>query len=159
LSGERDEQMKRTWPDDWESRKRGDSCPFCENLYARSFHSGRTSEAILEGNAIANGHAAVVFRGRHVAVFTDLSSNELADYSQDIQTVGLIIERVFRPCHVNYLLLGNIVPHLHVHVVPRYLDDAAPERPLPWNPSPVAEKIFAEQFKRLREAASSLRTE
>jgi diadenosine tetraphosphate (Ap4A) HIT family hydrolase len=159
LNGEGDEQMKRTWPDDWESRKRGDSCPFCEDLYARSFHSGRASEAILEGNAIANGHAAVVFRGRHIAAFTDLSSNELADYSQDIQTVGLIIERVFRPCHVNYLLLGNIVPHLHVHVVPRYLDDAAPERPLPWNPSPVSEKTFAEQFKRLREAASSLRTE
>jgi len=152
-------QMKRTWPDDWESRKRGDSCPFCENLYARSFHSGRASEAILEGNAIANGHAAVVFRGRHVAAFTDLSSNELADFSQDIQTVGLIIERAFRPCHVNYLLLGNIVPHLHVHVVPRYLDDAAPERPLPWNPSPVPEKIFAEQFRLLREAASSLRAE
>jgi diadenosine tetraphosphate (Ap4A) HIT family hydrolase len=99
------------------------------------------------------------FRDRHVAAFTDPSSNELADYSQDIQTVGLIIERVFRPCHVNYLLLGHIVPHLHVHVVPRYLDDAAPERPLPWNPSPIPEKIFAEQFKRLREAASSLRAE
>jgi diadenosine tetraphosphate (Ap4A) HIT family hydrolase len=149
--------MKRTWPDDWESRKRGDACPFCGNLSARSFHHGRASEAILERNAIANGHAAVVFRGRHVAALTDLSSNELADYSHDIQAVGLMIERVFRPCHLNYLLLGNIVPHLHVHVVPRYLDDAAPERPLPWAPSPVPEELFAEQFQRLREAAASLR--
>jgi diadenosine tetraphosphate (Ap4A) HIT family hydrolase len=151
--------MNRTWPDDWESRKRGESCPFCENLSARSFHSGRASEAILEANAIASGHAAVVFRGRHVANFTDLSPNELADYWKDIQSVGLAIERVFRPCHVNYLLLGNIVPHLHVHVVPRYLDDAAPERPLPWNPSSVPAEIFAEQFKRLSEAALSLRGE
>jgi diadenosine tetraphosphate (Ap4A) HIT family hydrolase len=151
--------MTRTWPDDWESRKTGDSCPFCENPSARSFHSGRTSEAILEGNAIANGQAAVVFRGRHVTAFTDLSANELADYWQDIQTVGRTIERVFRPCHMNYLLLGNIVPHLHVHVVPRYLDDAAPERPLPWNPSPVPEQIFAEQFKQLREAGASSRAE
>ena len=150
-------EMKRTWPDDWESRTRGDSCPFCGNLSARSFHSGRASEAILERNAIANGHSAVVFRGRHVAAFTNLSSNELADYSQDIQTVGLMIERVFRPCHVNYLLLGNIVPHLHVHVVPRYVDDPAPERPLPWDPSLVPEELFAEQFHRLRDAASSLR--
>ena len=148
--------MNRTWPDDWESRKRGDACPFCGDLSARSFHHGRTSEAILERHAIANGHAAVVFRGRHVAAFTSLSSNELADYSQDIQTVGLMIEPVFRPCHVNYLLLGNIVPHLHVHVVPRYLDDLAPERPLPWDPSPVPEELFAGQFQRLREAASSL---
>jgi diadenosine tetraphosphate (Ap4A) HIT family hydrolase len=149
--------MSRTWPDDWESRKKGDSCPFCENLSVRSFYSGQASEAILERNAIANGHVAVVFRGRHVAAFTDLSANELSDYSQDIQAVGLMIERVFRPCHVNYLLLGNIVPHLHVHVVPRYLDDSAPERPLPWDSSPVPEELFAEQFRRLKEASSTLR--
>src|SRR5688500_5338423 len=96
---------------------------------------------------VGNAGCGRVFRGRHVADFTDLSSSELADYSQDIQTVGLMIERVFRPCHVNYLLLGNIVPHLHVHVVPRYLDDPAPERPLPWEPFPVPEELFAEQFQ------------
>jgi hypothetical protein len=99
--------MKRTWPDDWESRKKGDSCPFCENLNARSFHSGRASETILERNAIANGHAAVVFRGRHVAALTDLSSNELADYSHDIQTVGLIIERIFSPLPCELLATGQ----------------------------------------------------
>lgn len=147
--------MKRTWPDDWDARKRGDSCHLCTNLTARSFHSGRASEAILEQHAIANGHVAVIFRGRHVADFTNLSPQELADYSHDIQTVGRIIERVFHPCHVNYMLLGNIAPHLHVHVVPRYLDDSAPERPLPWNTSPVPNEIFAEQFQRLKEAASS----
>jgi diadenosine tetraphosphate (Ap4A) HIT family hydrolase len=58
---------------------------------------------------------------------------------------------------MNYLLLGNIVPHLHVHVVPRYLDDSKPERPLPWEPSPVPDALFAEQFQQLKEAASSLR--
>ena len=94
----------RTWPGDWESRKRGDSCHFCADLSHRSFHSGRASEAILERNAIANGHAAVVFRGRHVADFTRLSANELADYWRDIQDVGRIIERVFQPCHMNYML-------------------------------------------------------
>jgi diadenosine tetraphosphate (Ap4A) HIT family hydrolase len=147
--------MRRTWPDDWESRKRGGSCLFCMDLSARSFHSGRASEAILERYAVANGHVAVVFRGRHVADLTALTHGELADYSHDIQTVGSIIERVFQPCHVNYLLLGNIVPHLHMHVVPRYLHDPAPERPLPWNTSPVPGDVFAEQFQRLREAALS----
>ena len=147
----------RTWPVDWESRKRGDSCHFCADLSARSFHSGRVSEAILERNAIANGHAAVVFRGRHVADLTGLSANELADYWTDIQDVGRIIERLFQPCHMNYMLLGNIAPHLHVHVVPRYLDDPAPERPLPWNTSPVPDEVFKNQFQRLKEAALSSR--
>lgn len=145
--------MTRTWADDWEERKRGTSCPLCADLTAGSFHAGRTSEALLERRSIARGHVVVVFRGRHAASHTDLSTDELAAYWNDVQDVGRTIERVFNPCHVNYMLLGNIVPHLHVHVVPRYLDDTAPERPLPWEPVEVPEDVFAEQFRWLREAA------
>jgi len=144
---------KRTWPPDWESRKRGVGCPFCTDLSGRSFHSGRVSEALLERHAIAAGHVAVVFRRRHVAAFTELTPDELRDYWADIQDVGRAVELVCQPAHVNYLLLGNIVPHLHVHVVPRYLDDSAPERPLPWNTSLVAEDVFTAQFQQLRDAS------
>ena len=63
--------------------------------------------------------------------------------------------RILRPLrHLNYLLLGNIVPHLHVHVVPRYLDDRAPERPYLGSHFRVPEELFDEQFQRLREAGS-----
>ena len=147
--------MERTWPQDWDSRKQGVGCPFCTDLTSRSFHSGRVSEALLERHAIAAGHVAVVFRLRHVAAFTDLASDELALYWADIQDVGRAVEHVFKPCHVNYLLLGNIVPHLHVHVVPRYLDDSAPERPLPWNPSLVSEELFTARFRELKDASAS----
>lgn len=64
--------------------------------------------------------------------------------------VARMIERVFSPCHMNYMLLGNIVPHLHVHVVPRYPDDTAPERPLPWTPSEVSADEYAKQIEQLR---------
>jgi diadenosine tetraphosphate (Ap4A) HIT family hydrolase len=124
-------------------------------LSGRSFHSGRVSEAILERHAIADGHVAVVFRRRHVAALIDLAPEELADYWADIQDVGRGVERVFKPCHLNYQLLGNIVPHLHVHIVPRYLDDSAPERPLPWNPTPVPEELFAARFRELRDATTA----
>jgi len=147
--------MTRTWPQDWESRKQGVGCPFCADLSGRSFHSGRVSEAILEQRAIADGHVAVVFRRRHVAAMTDLAPEELADYWADIQDVGRGVERVFKPCHLNYQLLGNIVPHLHVHIVPRYLDDSAPEQPLPWNPTPVPEELFAARFRELRDATTA----
>jgi diadenosine tetraphosphate (Ap4A) HIT family hydrolase len=48
------------------------------------------------------------------------------------------------------------VPHLHVHVVPWYLDDRAPERRLPWDTVPLSNQLFAEQFELLREAALTL---
>jgi diadenosine tetraphosphate (Ap4A) HIT family hydrolase len=147
--------MTRTWPADWESRKQGVGCVLCADMTGRSFHSGRVSEALLERTAVAAGHVAVVFRGRHVAALTDLAPDELRNYWADIQDVARAVEQVFTPCHVNYLLLGNTVPHLHVHVVPRYLDDAAPERPLPWNAVPVPEELFAARFQQLREAVTS----
>jgi diadenosine tetraphosphate (Ap4A) HIT family hydrolase len=147
--------MTRTWPEDWESRKQGVGCPFCADLTGRSFHSGRISEALLERHAIATGHTAVVFRRRHAAALTDLAPDELADYWLDIQDVGRAIERVFEPCHVNYQLLGNMVPHLHVHVVPRYLDDAAPQRPLPFEPSLVPDEDFARYVRDLRKTMTS----
>jgi len=143
--------MTRTWPEDWESRKRGDSCHFCGDLSGRSFYSGRTSEALLERHAVAPGHVAVVFRGRHVADLGDLTPEELALYWRDVQHVSRAIGKAFAPCHVNYLLLGNLVPHLHVHVVPRYLDDSTPGMPLPWAPVPVPEDVFGRQFTQLRD--------
>jgi diadenosine tetraphosphate (Ap4A) HIT family hydrolase len=64
---------------------------------------------------------------------------------------------VFAPCHMNYQLLGNSVPHLHVHLVPRYLDDIAPGKPLPWEPKPVAETEYDRQVRLLIEIAKTMR--
>jgi len=148
--------MNRTWPQDWESRKQGAGCPLCADVTARSFHRGRISEALLERNAIASGHTAVVFRGRHVTTLADLAPDELADYWRDIQDVARAIGRVFEPCHINYQLLGNVVPHLHVHIVPRYLDDSSPEQPLPWSPTRVPDDEFESRARKLRAAMSTV---
>jgi diadenosine tetraphosphate (Ap4A) HIT family hydrolase len=145
--------MTRTWPDDWEARKRGEGCPFCAGGSSNPFHRGRTSDAQLERKRVAKGHAVVVFRGRHAASLNDLSEREVVDFWKDVQDVGRVLERAFGPCHMNYLLMGNVVPHLHVHVVPRYVDDAAPERPLPWEPREVPAAEYEQQLQALQNAA------
>jgi diadenosine tetraphosphate (Ap4A) HIT family hydrolase len=35
-----------------------------------------------------------------------------------------------RPRRINYECLGNVVAHVHWHLVPRYEDDPAPTRPI-----------------------------
>jgi diadenosine tetraphosphate (Ap4A) HIT family hydrolase len=131
-------------------------CWFCRNQIGQPFYAGTIADAHLEQHPIARGHAIVVFRDRHVADLTSLSTTEVAAYWRDVQTVAQMIERVFAPCHMNYQLLGNLVPHLHVHLVPRYLDDPAPEKPLPWEPQPLAQSEYDRQVQLLTEAAKNL---
>jgi hypothetical protein len=65
--------MTRTWPEDWDARKRGVGCWFCGNQLRQPFYAGNVGDAHLERHAIARGHAIVIFRGRHVADFTSLT--------------------------------------------------------------------------------------
>jgi diadenosine tetraphosphate (Ap4A) HIT family hydrolase len=148
--------MTRTWPEDWEARKRGAECWFCGSQVGTPFFVGSAADAHLERHPIARGHAVVVFRDRHVADLTSLTTGEVAAYWRDVHFVARTIERVFAPCHINDHLLGNSVPHLHVHVVPRYLDDPAPGRPLPWEPHAVAQSEWDRQVQLLTEVAGAL---
>lgn len=149
--------MTRTWPADWDARKRGVGCWFCAKQLGQPFYVGRAGDAYLERHAIARGHAVVIFRDRHVADFTSLTASEVAAYWGDVHTVAQMIERVFAPCHMNYQLLGNLAPHLHVHLVPRYLDDPAPGMPLPWEPKPIPESEFDSQLQLLKASPAQSR--
>jgi len=148
--------MTRTWPEDWNARKQGAGCWFCSNQLGQPFYAGSVGDAYLERHPIARGHAIVIFRGRHVADFTSLTAAEVAAYWVDVHTVARMIEQVFSPCHMNYQLLGNSVPHLHVHLVPRYVDDPAPGRPLPWEPKSLVESEFDTQVRLLTDVARTI---
>jgi diadenosine tetraphosphate (Ap4A) HIT family hydrolase len=95
------------------------------------FLRGRWSDAYLGRHGPARGYAYAIWRGRHVAEPTELVGAEACWFWEEVLRAARAIERVYSPCKMNYELLGNGVPHLHVHLVPRYLDDIAPGRPLP----------------------------
>jgi diadenosine tetraphosphate (Ap4A) HIT family hydrolase len=149
------EPIKRTWPEDWDDRKKGAGCWFCGNrsYFGKPFYVGAVGDAHLEPHPIARGHVIVIFRDRHVADFTSLTAEEAAAFWRDVHAVAGLVEQVFAPCHMNYQLLGNVVPHLHVHVVPRYLDDPAPGKPLAWEPKAITESELNGQLELLTQAA------
>lgn len=148
--------MTRTWPDDWESRRRGEGCEFCGNegtLDTGSgvrFFVGAASEAYLQRRPVSPGYSIVVFRGRHVGDLVDFTAEELTAFWGDVVEVARRLCDVFAACHVNYQVYGNEVPHVHVHVKLRFLDDASPGRPLP-HPSEIAELPSAELGRQLSE--------
>jgi diadenosine tetraphosphate (Ap4A) HIT family hydrolase len=53
----------------------------------------------------------------------DLFLHEMAEVAHAVQ-------RAFQPVKLNYELLGNTIPHLHWHLVPRHRGDAQLGRPV-----------------------------
>jgi diadenosine tetraphosphate (Ap4A) HIT family hydrolase len=97
----------------------------------------------------------VVWRGRHVAEPTQLSDDEATQYWRDVLIVGRAIETAFRPVKLNYNLLGNSLPHLHTHIVPRYADDPKPGWPFPFperEPADIPDEILLADVEALRRA-------
>ena len=68
----------------------------------------------------------MIWRGRHVSDPTELSKDEASEYFDDLLRVG---RTLYKPIKMNFEMLGNSLPHLHTHVVPRYLDDGEPGHP------------------------------
>ncbi|MCJ7712471.1 MAG: HIT domain-containing protein [Chloroflexi bacterium] len=60
---------------------------------------------------------------------TDLTEDEMCGYAGEVRLIARAIEVTYRPAKINYLTLGNSLPHLHTHIVPRYVDDSSPGRP------------------------------
>ncbi|MGH3254047.1 MAG: HIT family protein, partial [Streptosporangiaceae bacterium] len=75
-------------------------------------------------------------------------------YWREVLAVGRAVQEHFDPVKMNYMTLGNTVPHLHTHVVPRYRDDPAPGGPIAWEdifaPEPVPEADLHHQAASLR---------
>jgi diadenosine tetraphosphate (Ap4A) HIT family hydrolase len=129
----------RGWPADWEERKRGRDCPLCASLgegdndHTVAVADLSFSEVRLERRSLLPGYCIVVWKGGHVAEVTELDEAGAAGYWRDVVRVTRALEAQFEPMKVNLLMLGNWVPHLHTHVVPRYLDDPAPGGPIAWD--------------------------
>jgi diadenosine tetraphosphate (Ap4A) HIT family hydrolase len=59
-----------------------------------------------------------------------LSAEEAAGFWSEVARVAGAVEDRYAPAKMNWLHLGNGVPHLHVHLVPRPHDDARAGIPL-----------------------------
>ncbi|MCQ9182414.1 histidine triad (HIT) protein [Streptomyces sp. IBSBF 2953] len=94
---------------------------------------GEVSNAYLWRSGHVRGYAVVIYTGRHVAEPTELDEGEAAAFWRDVLVLGRAVEALYEPLKMNYLLLGNQIPHAHWHCVPRR---GAGTDPAPGGPPP-----------------------
>lgn len=66
----------------------------------------------------------------HTAEMTDLSPGERAELMDVVYCVEAAMRQVLQPAKINLASLGNVVPHLHWHVIARFADDACFPSPI-----------------------------
>ncbi len=64
-----------------------------------------------------------VIWNQHVCEMTDLSAPERERFMRVVFAVEQALRDMLQPDKINIASLGNAVPHLHWHVIPRFRDD------------------------------------
>ncbi len=84
---------------------------------------------ILNRDQFFSGYCFVVAKD-HVTELFHLEKEVRATIMEEVNAVAAAVAGAFRPDKVNYELLGNMVPHMHWHVVPRFRNDPLWPRPI-----------------------------
>jgi diadenosine tetraphosphate (Ap4A) HIT family hydrolase len=123
------------------------ACPLCEADGGDVVWRDAVLRVVLPQEPAWPGFTRVIL-ARHVAEMTELGDGERAAVMGAVWRVEATMRRMLAPDKVNLASFGNLVPHLHWHVVPRWRDDPNFPAP-PWAPLPAE--------RRPRAAARALR--
>jgi len=98
-------------------------CELCESPGGEVLHQGTQFHVVLVDDDNYPGFCRVIWRA-HVKEVTDLNELDRMLLMDVLWQVEHVIREVMQPEKINLASLGNMVPHLHWHVIPRYADDA-----------------------------------
>jgi diadenosine tetraphosphate (Ap4A) HIT family hydrolase len=125
------------------------TCVFCSGDGGLKVYDDGSCRVVIADEPFA-GFCRVIWNA-HVREMTDLVTRDRDHLMRIVFAVETALRALVSPHKINLASLGNVVPHLHWHVIPRFEDDShfpnpvwgapkrrSPERMLPPN--------FAEQL-------------
>lgn len=98
------------------------ACPLCEGGAETVLWRDALCRVIWVDDADYPGFCRVILNA-HVKEMTDLPYTERRRLMDVVFAVEAAIREEVQPDKINLASLGNMVPHLHWHVIPRWTDD------------------------------------
>jgi diadenosine tetraphosphate (Ap4A) HIT family hydrolase len=98
-------------------------CELCDAGNGDLLHATAHWRLLLVDDPNYPGFCRVIWNA-HVKEMTDLSEAERQEMMSAVWTVEQVIRDIMQPDKINLASLGNMVPHMHWHIIPRYRDDA-----------------------------------
>lgn len=102
----------------WAQLCAGVDCPLCVRPLADAVWTLATGLVRVPRAACLPGYVCVVYH-QHMVELHDLADAEAAAFMADIRRVAIAVQHLTGAVKLNLLSLGNLVPHLHVHICPR----------------------------------------
>ena len=112
----------------WDDLIAGKNCPLCapredENAFSIKIADLDASTLYLERDQTHPGYCVLIYKERHVTGLEQLHLDEHARFAADMHKAAKAVARATGADHMNYATLGNMIPHLHYHIIPRYKND------------------------------------
>jgi diadenosine tetraphosphate (Ap4A) HIT family hydrolase len=112
------------------------TCPLCARIAVATTVGSEdlvwkfpNSVAFLGPWQFYEGYCILISRV-HATELSQLAVAQRSAFLEEMCTLARAIELAFQPHKLNYELLGNQVPHLHWHILPRYRNDAELLKPV-----------------------------
>ena len=97
-------------------------CPLCQTIGGALLWQGPQFRVIDAVDPAYPGFTRVVWTA-HVVEMTDLSEQEQTALMRAVFLVESVQRNILQPHKINLAAFGNVVPHLHWHIIPRWEDD------------------------------------
>jgi diadenosine tetraphosphate (Ap4A) HIT family hydrolase len=118
-------------------------------------HEFEHSVFVVGDHQFFRGYSLLLLK-EHERELHELEPSVQSALFSELMTAGRAVADTFKPWKMNYSCYGNVVPHIHWHLFPRYESDADCEQ-VPWFHTsefekhlidPQAAQILASQIKR-----------
>jgi len=124
------------------------TCELCETAGGEVLHQAAQFRVVLVDDDNYPGFCRVIWRD-HVKEVTDLPELDRMLLMDVLWQVEHVLREVMQPEKINLASFGNVVPHLHWHVIPRYTDDVHFPQPV-WGQAQRAPQPASLQMRRER---------
>ena len=104
-------------------------CELCDRTGGELLWQGARCRVVHVGEPGYPGFCRVIWQA-HVKEMTDLPDAQRIHFMEVVFAVEAVLREQLQPVKINLASLGNAVPHLHWHVIPRFADDAHFPQPI-----------------------------
>lgn len=133
------------------------NCILCAEEGGEVVWCGDDCRVVLVQDADLPGFCRVIWN-RHVGEMTQLSYGERELLMTLVFALEGVIRQVMQPTKINLAALGNQVPHIHWHIIPRYEDDAFfPGSPWSARVRETASSVLQDRWQQAMELPQAIR--